>query len=95
MAKQRLPYQMKMQERNAKAVMMNRALKALVSHKIECSKARKAEEPEPYLKLSEVEVQTLIDACGLAKDALKGIQIEMFNSKPIKRCQEVIQDTNE
>ncbi|WP_338769844.1 hypothetical protein WAF17_10665 [Bernardetia sp. ABR2-2B] len=78
MAKQRLPYQMTIQERNAKVVTMNRALKVIVSHKIECRKARKAEEPEPYLKLSEVEVQTLIDACCLAKDALKGVQIEMF-----------------
>ena len=89
MATQRMPYQMTTQEKRAKAVTINRVVKVLKTHKGKCSKARKAEEPEPYLKLSEVEVQTLIDACGLAKDALKGIQIEMFNSKPTIQCQDI------
>ena len=43
MATQRMPYQMTIQERQAKIVMMNRALKALVSHKIECQKANNLE----------------------------------------------------
>ena len=78
MAKQRLPYQMKVQERDAKIEMINRLNKTINKNLALCKKARQDDEPEPYLNLTEVEKLTILELCVFSKDALKGVQTKLF-----------------
>ncbi len=83
MANRKLPYEMKLQEKKAKIEQINRLQKAFIKNMALCKEARAAEEPEPYLNLTPIEKLTFLEVCALAKDALKGIQIEIPHQKPI------------
>lgn len=76
----KLPYQMKLQERNAKIEMINRLQRAFRKNLALCNEAREAGEPEPYLNLTELEKITFLEVCEFAKDALKGFQLEISYS---------------
>jgi hypothetical protein len=74
----KLPYEMKTQERQAKIEQIKRLQRVFSKNLALGRAARQAEEPEPFLNLSAMEKLVFLEICELAKDALKGFQLEIF-----------------
>ena len=75
--KKKMPYEMKIQERNAKTEQINRLQRAFRKNLALCKEAKEAGELEPYLNLTPMEKLVFLEICEFAKDALKGVQIEI------------------